>query len=137
MLAARMVAGFFAGTGAKSGEFPMSRMGAGRLRVLTKFQPKRLELRLEKTDFRQKSPRLAVQNAGRFCRASAGVMSISVQNNRFPSEISIPSSLAALVCLNGLIFSATPSRLKSEPVLLNQNVTFALAHCSRILSTQS
>jgi len=54
MPAARMVAGFFAVTGAENKAFPMSWTGTERSRVLTKFQPKRLELRLEKTDFGQK-----------------------------------------------------------------------------------
>ena len=52
--AARTAAGFFAVTGAKSGAFPMSRAGAVWVPVLTKFQPNRLELLLEKADFRQK-----------------------------------------------------------------------------------
>lgn len=54
----------------------MSRAGEGGLPVLTEFQPKWLELRLEKADFRQKKTRLAVKNPGRLCRGSAGVMSI-------------------------------------------------------------
>lgn len=58
------------------------------------------------------------------------------QNNFFPFKISMPSSLATLVCLNGFIFSTTPSHLKREPVFLNQNVTSAFTHCSRILRTQ-
>lgn len=59
------------------------------------------------------------------------------QNNFFPFKISMPSSLATLVCLNGFIFSTTPSRLKREPVFFSQNVTSDFTHCSRILSTQS
>ena len=54
MSAARRVAGFFAVTGEKSGEFPMSLAGADRPGVLTRFQPNWLELRLEKGNFRQK-----------------------------------------------------------------------------------
>ena len=60
-----------------------------------------------------------------------------LQNNFFRPEISIPSSFALPVCLYGLIFSTKPSCLKSEPVFLNQKVTPAPAHCSRIFSTHS
>ena len=59
------------------------------------------------------------------------------QNSRFPSEISSPSSFALPDCRYGLIFSTAPSCLNSEPVFLNQKVTPALTHCSRMASTHS
>ena len=83
MPAARVVAGFFAVAGTKIEVFPMSRTGAGRPKVLTKFQPNWLELRLEKADFGKKKALFGSANLGRFCRGSAGVMSggIAYQSN--------------------------------------------------------
>ena len=54
MPAARMTAGFFADAGTKIEAFPMSWTGTERSRVLTKFQPNRLELQLEKAVLRKK-----------------------------------------------------------------------------------
>ena len=51
--------------------------------------------------------------------------------------ISIPHSFARLCCLYGLIFLISPSFLKRDPVSLNQKVTPASMHCSRISSIQS
>ena len=75
MPAARVAAGFFADAGTKIEAFPMSRTGTERSRVLTKFQPPRLELRLEKADFGQKKVPFGSANLSRLCHASAGVMS--------------------------------------------------------------